>query len=73
MVSKKGITEKLGVLIHHWISHNEDHAREYRKWADRLEAEGLADIADVIRQAADLVLASNRHFRSAREKLNELK
>jgi hypothetical protein len=73
VVSKKGITEKLGVLIHHWISHNEDHAREYRKWADRLEAEGLADIADVIRQAADLVLASNRHFRSAREKLNELK
>lgn len=72
-MSKKGITEKLGVLIHHWISHNEDHAQEYRKWADRLEAEGLADIADVIRQAADLVLSSNRHFRSARGKLTELK
>jgi hypothetical protein len=72
-VSLKGMTEKLNVLIHHWISHNEEHAQEYRKWADRLEAEGLADIAAPIRQAADLVVASNRHFLSARRRLDEVK
>ena len=73
LVKDKSIIEKLGVLIHHWISHNEEHAQEYRKWADRLEAEGLGEIAEPIRQAADLVLASNRHFLSAREKMGEVK
>jgi hypothetical protein len=71
-VGNKDVTEKLKVLIHHWISHNEEHAEEYRKWANRLEIEGLAEIANVIRQAADLVLASNRHFLSAREKLGRV-
>ncbi len=72
-MKNKGIAEKLSVLIHHWVSHNEEHAREYRKWADRLEVEGLAEIADRIRQAADLVLASNRHFLSVQEELNRVK
>ena len=70
MVSEKGTFEKLGVLIHHWIYHNEEHAREYRKWADRLEAEGLVEIAGKIREAADLVEASNDPFLSAKEKLS---
>ena len=69
MVSKKETLEKLGVLIHHWISHNDEHAREYRKWAERLEAEGLVEIAGKIREAADLVAASNDPFLSAQEKL----
>lgn len=71
-VSKKVIAEKLRVLIRHWISHNEEHAQEYRKWADRLEAEGLAEIAEPIRQAADLVVTSNSQFLSAQNKLNAL-
>lgn len=71
MASNQGIAEKLSVLIHHWISHNDEHAREYRKWADRFEAEGLAEIAEPIRQAADLVVASNRQFLSAQEKLEK--
>lgn len=72
-MSEKVIVKKLSVLIQHWISHNEEHAQEYRKWADRLEAEGLAEIADPIRQAADLVVGSNRQFLSAQEKLDEVK
>lgn len=73
MASNQGIAEKLSVLIQHWISHNEEHAQEYRKWADRLEAEGLVEIAEPIRQAADLVVASNRQFVSAQEKLEKAK
>jgi len=72
-VSKKVIAEKLGVLIQHWISHNEEHAQEYRKWADRLEAGGLTEIAGHIRQAGDLVMASSSQFLSAREKLEKVK
>jgi len=73
VVKDKSIVEKLSVLIQHWISHNEEHAQEYRKWADRLEVEGLGEIAGLIRQAADLVVGSNRQFLSAQEKLDEVK
>ena len=66
------ITEKLKVLIPHWISHNEEHAGEYKKWAERLEAEGLVDIAERLSQAADLIVASNRHFQEAQTKLEDL-
>lgn len=72
LVKDKSIIEKLGVLIHHWISHNEEHAQEYRKWADRLEAEGLGEIAEPIRQAADLVVGSNSQFLSAQQKLKKI-
>ena len=66
------IAEKLKVLIPHWISHNEEHAGEYKKWAERFEAEGLVDIAERLRQAADLIVASNRHFQEAQTKLEDL-
>jgi hypothetical protein len=28
--------EKLRVLIPHWIEHNEEHAKEFRRWADAM-------------------------------------
>jgi hypothetical protein len=71
-VKKEEITQKLNVLIPHWISHNEEHAGEYRKWAERLEAEGLVYIAERLRQAAELVVASNRHFQEAQTKLEDV-
>jgi hypothetical protein len=27
--------EKLRVLIPHWIAHNQEHAEEYRRWAEQ--------------------------------------
>ena len=72
-MSREEIVEKVSVLVHHWISHNDEHAEEYRKWAEKLEEEGLVEIAEPIRQAADLILSSNAHFRSAKEKLEEVK
>jgi hypothetical protein len=70
-VKKEEITQKLKVLIPHWISHNEEHVGEYSKWADRLESEGLVATAERLRQAADLVLASNRHFQEAQTRLED--
>jgi len=35
--------DKLRVLIPHWIEHNEEHAAEFRKWADEA-GEASADI-----------------------------
>jgi hypothetical protein len=71
-MSTEEIIQKIKVLIPHWISHNEEHAGEYRKWAERLEAEGLVDPAERLRQAADLVMGSNRHFQEAQTKLGNM-
>ncbi len=41
--------DKLRVLIPHWIEHNEEHAQEFRQWAEQ---------ADVVE--ADILLAAER-------------
>ena len=35
--------EKLRVLIPHWIEHNEEHANEFRRWAEQA-GEAAADV-----------------------------
>jgi hypothetical protein len=39
--------EKLRVLIPHWIEHNEEHAEEYRRWAEDVK-EVNADLLDAV-------------------------
>jgi hypothetical protein len=51
--------DKLRVLIPHWIEHNEEHAREFRQWAEQ---------AGVVE--ADILLAAER-MRHVNEPLNE--
>lgn len=41
--------DKLRVLIPHWIEHNEEHAHEFRHWAEQA---GMAE--------ADILLAAER-------------
>ena len=56
--------DKLRVLIPHWIEHNEEHAGEFRRWAE--EAGGAAgDILD----AADSMSRVNQSLAVALEKL----
>ena len=40
--------DKLRVLIPHWIEHNEEHAAEFRRWAEEAgsAAEDILDAAD---------------------------
>ncbi len=40
--------ERLRVLVEHWLEHNAEHARTYKEWADRVEAQGRKDISDVL-------------------------
>jgi len=52
--------EKLRVLIPHWIEHNQEHAAEFRKWADQAgeaRPEILAAAAEMIRANASLEAA----------------
>jgi hypothetical protein len=56
--------EKLRVLIPHWIEHNEEHADEFRRWAERVE-DASADIA----AAAESMKHTNQILVMALEKL----
>jgi hypothetical protein len=55
--------EKLRVLIPHWIEHNDEHAAEFRHWANKA---GVA--AQDIQAAAEAVaLANEALLRALRE------
>ncbi|MFO8035137.1 MAG: hypothetical protein R6U57_00705 [Anaerolineales bacterium] len=40
-------SEKLRILIPHWMLHNEEHADEFRRWAEGVE-EGKAEILEAV-------------------------
>jgi hypothetical protein len=46
--------DKLRVLLPHWIEHNEEHAKEFRDWAQRsgLARDGLLDAARLLEEAS---------------------
>jgi phytoene/squalene synthetase len=58
-------TEKLQTLIPHWLEHNEEHADEFRRWAER---ETTAASADLL-AAAEAMKQVNRALAAALEKL----
>lgn len=56
--------EKLRVLIPHWIEHNEEHANEFRRWAE-LAGDATVDIL----AAAQAMAQVNVSLSAALEKL----
>lgn len=57
-------TDKLRVLIPHWIEHNEEHANEFRSWAAQ-----AGDASADILAAADAMPRINESLLAALEKL----
>lgn len=56
--------EKLRILLSHWIEHNEEHADEFRRWADKA---GTA--APDVLAAAERMGYVNQALAAALEKL----
>jgi DNA-binding NtrC family response regulator len=56
--------DKLRVLIPHWIEHNEEHADEFRRWA-----ETAGQTATDLLAAAEAMQQVNRRLANALEKL----
>ncbi len=52
--------EKLRVLIPHWIEHNEEHASEFRRWA-----ENAGEAAPDILTAAQAIERANKALAEA--------
>lgn len=56
--------EKLRVLIPHWIEHNNEHAEEFRHWADQ-----ASPAAPDLLAAAQAIARANKSLADALEKL----
>ena len=56
--------EKLRILIPHWMQHNDEHADEYQRWAEKA-AEASADLL----AAVDALKKVNQTLGAALEKL----
>jgi hypothetical protein len=64
-----GKSEKIPVLIRHWIEHNESHGEEFRRWADIAREEGLEGVGTLILEAADRIQSANETLKEALEQL----
>ena len=63
-------TDKLRVLIPHWIEHNQEHAQEFLDWAKKVgQAVEIEDAIADVRAAAEAMKAVNVHLRMALEKI----
>jgi hypothetical protein len=57
--------EKIVKILSHWIKHNEDHASNYRNWAEKAKANGKDKAGILLEEAADMSLAINEKFEAA--------
>ena len=57
--------EKLRLLLTHWLQHNEDHGKEYAKWAAVAREAGESSAAECIEQAVELLAKADRAFENA--------
>jgi len=46
--------DKLSHLLDHWQGHNDEHAENFLKWAEKAAAHGHSETAALLRQAAEL-------------------
>ena len=63
--------EKFEKMLSHWIKHNEDHASNYRKWAQKAKANGNDEAGLLLENAADMSLAINAEFEAALASLGD--
>ena len=57
--------QKFEKMLAHWIKHNEDHASNYRNWAEKAKANGIDKAGILLEEAADMSLAINEKFEAA--------
>ncbi|MDA8140666.1 MAG: hypothetical protein M0036_18630 [Desulfobacteraceae bacterium] len=52
--------QKAAKLVEHWIAHNEDHAGNYRRWANEFRQHQLTEAAALLESAAELTRQINQ-------------
>jgi hypothetical protein len=61
--------DKLRALLPHWIEHNDEHAAEFRAWAEKARAAGHEHVAEEIDEAAKGLGWVNEALNAALQKL----
>lgn len=61
--------EKLQILIHHWIEHNREHAKEFRDWAGKARGFEEKIVGDSIFKAVERLEEANEFLLRAAEEL----
>ena len=59
--------QKMDRLLDHWIHHNDDHAENYRTWADRARQNGMDKMADMLDEAARQTEEITKIFQAAKK------
>ena len=54
-------------MLSHWIKHNEDHASNYRNWAQKAKANGNDKARLLLEDAAEMSLVINEKYTAALE------
>lgn len=59
--------EKLKHLIGHWAEHNDEHARTYLEWSERIGALGRRELSAVLKEISEETVRLGRLFKKAEE------
>ena len=59
--------KKLVKLLEHWIKHNDDHAENYRDWAEKTKEKGMIDVDLLLQDAVDMTELMSNKFKKALE------
>jgi len=62
--------KQLNALLGYWLEHNQEHADEFREWADKVPA-GQKEVAGLLRLAVDKMIESNGYLKKARTLLEK--
>ena len=54
--------EKLRILLSRWVSHNGEHAKEYKQWAERAVNFGSKEAVSKINAAVEEMSTVNNHL-----------
>ena len=63
--------KKLSILLEHWIEHNEEHAGEFREWAEKVKEFQNGFISEKIAAAADNMIKANGPLQDAMKAMSE--
>ncbi|MGL4606758.1 MAG: hypothetical protein ACRCU3_04770 [Eubacteriaceae bacterium] len=58
--------EILGILLDHWVAHNQDHASEYNLWVEKMNRLGKNDVAEDLIEAIALMAEADKHLSQAK-------
>ena len=63
--------KKLSILLEHWIEHNEEHAGEFREWAEKVNEFQNGNVSEKIAAAADTMIKANVPLKDAMKALSK--